>query len=91
MGPILPIPIPGCDETDVDLVNQLRGLQGVALALTLHQVVRQASQVGEHDGEELVFGLAISVPPLMQEMGNVAHFRHIAVPAWTYFTMARNK
>ena len=41
MLPVLPIPIFGGDQPEVNLVDQFGGLQGVALALALHQVVRQ--------------------------------------------------
>src|SRR5262249_5822699 len=41
MPPILPILVFGGYQTEVDLVYQFGGLQGVALALALHQVTRQ--------------------------------------------------
>src|SRR5216684_2176963 len=73
MPSVLPILIFGGYQPEVDLVHQLGGLQGVALALTLHQVVRQAPQVREHQGEELVFRFAASIAPPMQELRDVSH------------------
>ena len=58
MLPVLPIAVLCRHHAEINLVHQLGGLQGVILALALHQVVSQSAQVGEHQGEKLVFGLA---------------------------------
>ena len=42
MLPVPPIPILGRNHPEVDLIDQFRGLHGVALTLALHQVTRQA-------------------------------------------------
>ncbi len=73
MLPVLPIPILGRDHAEINLVHQLGGLQGVVLALALHQIVSQSAQVGEDQREELVFSLAASLSPLVQKVRDVSH------------------
>jgi len=43
MSTMLPISIFGPDEPEVDLIDQLSGLQRVTLPLTFHQVVSESS------------------------------------------------
>ena len=38
--------------------------------------MREPPQVGKHEGEQFVFSLAVSVAPLMQELGDIAFVRH---------------
>src|ERR1700722_11618245 len=73
MLPVPPIPILSGHQTDVNLVDQLGGLQGVVLALPLHQVMSQSAQVREDHGEELVFSLATPRSPLVQKARDVSH------------------
>ena len=43
MLPILPIPFLGRHHAEINLIHQLSGLQGMAFALALHQIVSQLS------------------------------------------------
>ena len=76
MLPVPPIPVLGRYELQVDLVNQLGGLQGVAFALTLHQVVSQAAQFRQNQGEQLVFGFSATLSPSPKKLGDVPRIFH---------------
>src|SRR5205085_6860621 len=62
--------------------HQLRGLQGMTLALTLHQIMRQPAKIGCNQREELMLRAAIAFTPLLQEDGNITH-----VPAPEYYRL----
>ena len=67
MLPALPVAILGAYHPEVDLVDQLRGLQRVPLPLTLHHMMRQTAQMWHDECEEIVFGRTAASLPLMQQ------------------------
>src|ERR1700722_721384 len=73
MLPVLPIAFFSRHHAEINLVDQLGGLQGVVVALTLHQVMRQSPQVWEYQGEKLIFGLATPCSPPVQKERDVSH------------------
>src|SRR5262245_20388007 len=73
MRPILPISILGIDEPNVDLVYQLRRLQGMTLAFAFKQISSQAPQVWQYKLEQFVFCVAVALTPSMQELGDIRH------------------
>src|SRR5258707_1152133 len=71
--PVLPVHfLCPARKANVDLIDQLGRLQRVALALTLHQVMREPAQVSVDQPEKFVFSLRASFPPLLQELGNLS-------------------
>ena len=68
MGPILPVLVFCPDQAQIDLIDQLRGLQGVALTLAIHHEPGQAPEFREHQIEEFVFDPGTSLAPFVQEL-----------------------
>jgi hypothetical protein len=77
MLPVLPISIFGRDQPEINLVYQLGGLHRVAGSFASHHEMSEPAQVGRHQVEELVLHLAVSLLPLMQQLGNVAHIDQV--------------
>lgn len=45
---VLPIPVLGAHQAEIDLIHQFRRLQGMALALPAHQILRKPAQIRHH-------------------------------------------
>ncbi len=67
MVPVLPVAIFGTYQPYINLVYEFGGLKGVSLALAFHQIMCKAAQVWRDKREQLLFGLPISVSPLLKE------------------------
>src|SRR3984885_6438530 len=72
MLPVLPISFFGRHHAEIYLIHQLGGLQAVVLALPLHKIVSQPTQVGQYQREELVFSLAAPRPPFVEKVRDVS-------------------
>jgi hypothetical protein len=72
MLPVLPTSSSSGSQSEVDLIDQVRGFQGMAFVLSLHQVVRQKPQVGEDSLKEFILRIAISYAPSMQALCNIS-------------------
>ena len=75
MLPVVPVAIFGADQPKIDLVYEFRRLQGMVLALPLHEVMRKPSQIRQYQREQFVFSLAVSFAPFMSLDG--AYVTHI--------------
>jgi hypothetical protein len=60
------------EETQVGLVNEGGGLEGLAGRLSAHVAVRQAAQFGVNERHQRVEGGGVALAPGEQEPGNVA-------------------
>jgi hypothetical protein len=76
MASVPPIALSGIDEPEIDLIDQFGGLQGVPLALALHEVVGETAQIGHDERKELVLGLGTTFTPPVQKTSDVCSIRH---------------
>jgi hypothetical protein len=67
MRAVLPIGTRLIHQLQVSYIDQSGGLQGVALALLAHQVVRDAAQFVFHEGNQLVETVLFARTPAEQQ------------------------
>ena len=88
MRSILPIRAALVDETDVGLVHERGGLQGVVRPLVAKLACGDAAKLRIDEREQLIEGSPVAATPIAQQRGDVAGSDHSASsrrvgPPWT--------
>jgi len=74
--PAPPIPVFGGKQFKLDLIYKFSGLECVALSFAFHEIVCKSPEIGEHEREKVIFSVAITISPPLQQIGDVARIRH---------------
>ena len=65
------------DQSQIDLIDESRGLEGVAGTLTSHHAFREPVQLVMHEWYELLERRLIAAGPGQQQLGDVAPGRRV--------------
>ena len=77
VGPLLLIDRPVTEESYTQLIHQCVWFERVIRALTLKETLGDLAQLWMDDGEKLIAGVFVTLPPIRQPNRNLLCSRHV--------------